>query len=563
MTSRPDAPPRLKSPFGTSRVCLPQCIALMAILLGWALPAPSAAQEAFEPLGLNLTWQQDPSTTMTIDWHVSDPAQAAGVEYRASGAGSWSAAAPDETLAFPFSDRHIHRVELTGLEPYTDYEFRFATNGPVYRFRTLPSDVVRTPVRLAMGGDVRTSRERMERTGRVAMEYEPHAIVFGGDLAYADGDPRKVENWYEWFEVTRDVFRTADGRIVPVVVAIGNHEIWQSRRLEEDELHLEAEWGIEGGQSPFYMTLFPQPSGTSYRVLDAGDYLSLLLLDTDHLEMIAGEQTAWLEETLAARVDVPHVFPVYHQPAYPSVRSFGGSGSQRIREFWSPLFERYGVQVAFENHDHAYKRTVPIRAGAEHPRGVVYIGDGAWGVGTREIGRDQDSPAWYLKRATAERHFILATLHGRHQHFLMVNEDGAIIDEYPQVLTRPGAAPTAARVASAEVILGERLLDPLPALMVEVEEGVLANYTGTFLLDAGDLTVPLTFALSPEGNLWVDLTVLGYPQIALFPVAEDRFVLDRVESELRFVTNGSGEAVAVDVTFEGNTVRAPRVAAGR
>lgn len=534
---------------------------LTAALLGAALVAvpEGAAAQDFEPLGLNLTWQQDPTTTMTVDWHVDDPSTAAELQFRVVGEVDWEEGPVDETFAFPFSDRHIHRGELTGLESGTDYEFRFGETSRVYRFQTLPADVVRTPVRLVVGGDVRTSRERMERTGRVAMEYEPHALVFGGDLAYVDGDPRKVEQWYEWFEVTRDVFQTADGRIVPVVVAIGNHEIWQTRRLDEDDLHLEAEWGIQAGDAPFFTTLFPQPSGRSYRVVDAGDYLSLVLLDTDHLEMIAGEQTEWLQETLAARTRVPHVFPVYHQPGWPSVRSFHGGGSQRVREFWSPLFEEYGVRVAFESHDHAYKRTVPIRAGREDASGVVYIGDGAWGVGTREIGRDQDEPAWYLKRATDQRHFILATLHGPHQHFLMVNEDGQVIDEYPQVLTRPGARDVVAGVEPADLILGERVLEPLPAMMVEVEAEVLEAWTGTYLLDAGDLTLPLEITLTPGGNLRVDLTVLGYPEIALFPMADDHFVLDRVGSELRFVPGDDGRASGVEVTFEGGTVLAPRI----
>jgi hypothetical protein len=51
-----------------------------------------------------------------------------------------------------------------------------------------------------------------------------------------------------------------------------------------------------------------------------------------------------------------------------------------VREYWAPLFERYGVQIAFENHDHVYKRTVPLRSGAPHADGVVYIGDGSWGM---------------------------------------------------------------------------------------------------------------------------------------------------------------------------------------
>src|SRR5690625_7699759 len=113
--------------------------------------------------------------------------------------------------------------------------------------------------------------------------------------------------------------------------------------------------------------------------------MSLVLLDTDHTNPVDGVQTEWLEQVLAERQEVPHLFPVYHGPAWPSVRNPDWEQSVRVREHWVPLFEAYGVRVAFENHDHAYKRTRPIRNNRKDPSGVVYFGDGAWGVGVREI----------------------------------------------------------------------------------------------------------------------------------------------------------------------------------
>jgi len=87
--------------------------------------------------------------------------------------------------------------------------------------------------------------------------------------------------------------------------------------------------------------------------------------------------------------------------------------------------------VAFENHDHAYKRTHPLRNGEIRSDGIVYIGDGAWGVRTRDPGRSHEEYAYYLNRVASQRHFILATIYGRQQHFIVINEDGQIIDEYP------------------------------------------------------------------------------------------------------------------------------------
>ena len=106
---------------------------------------------------------------------------------------------------------------------------------------------------------------------------------------------------------------------------------------------------------------------TSYNVLDFGDYLSLVLLDTGHISPIGGEQTAWLDKTLAARVDCPNLFVYNHVPAYPSHQEFdssngGGTGADN-RKYWTPLFRRYNVDVVFEHHDHMFERTKPMLDG--------------------------------------------------------------------------------------------------------------------------------------------------------------------------------------------------------
>ena len=48
---------------------------------------------------------------------------------------------------------------------------------------------------------------------------------------------------------------------------------------------------------------------------------------------------------------------------WPSVRG-GGQPARNIKDHWITLFEQHGVRLAFENHDHAYKRTYPIRFSA-------------------------------------------------------------------------------------------------------------------------------------------------------------------------------------------------------
>jgi acid phosphatase type 7 len=399
--------------------------------------SPAAAPTVYDhqEQGLLLTWQRDPTTTMTIDWHtVGEASEPLFFRARggASASGGWTAA-PSIRRPFPFTDRTVHRAELAGLAPGGAYEFRIGESGPVRWFRTMPADAS-APVRFVTGGDLRHRREWMVNTARQAMRYDPEFVLIGGDLAYADGREDRAYRWIEFFEVMMEDFVTDEGRVVPMIAGIGNHEVRGGRVFQIASFDDSDAWRER--YAPYFYTFFAFPGHPGYGVLDVGDYLSMFVLDTDHSTTVEGHQTEWLQARLAERQGRAHLFPVYHVPAFPSVRPFvNGDGGivDRVRANWVPLFERYGVRVAFENHDHAYKRTVPLREGRQASDGIVYIGDGAWGVGTREIGSQSpaDEDKWYLDTAIAVRHFIVVTMHGPHQHFLVVDAAGGVIDEYP------------------------------------------------------------------------------------------------------------------------------------
>src|SRR5690606_5922188 len=63
------------------------------------------------------------------------------------------------------------------------------------------------------------------------------------------------------------------------------------------------------------------------------------------------------------------------------------------RHHFVPLFEKYNVDIVTESHDHALKRTLPIREGGPHEHGITYIGDGGLGVPLRS----PDPTRWYLQ----------------------------------------------------------------------------------------------------------------------------------------------------------------------
>lgn len=380
----------------------------------WAdevVEAPAfAAEPTFEPVALFLTWQRDPTTTMTVQWvgEQQDAAQRP-LWYARLETNDWRKQ-DHSARRYPLSNKWIFRAELSGLEPDTDYRFRVGLDAAEQRFRTMPAKATNT-IHFVSGGDAGIGPYAV-RTNRVAAAQSPMFVVIGGDIAYANGESpgtflRFLQNY------SRDL-RDDQQRMIPLLCCIGNHEV-------------DGRFGQPRSKAPFFYSffdgLFPE---TGYATLDFGDYLSLVLLDTGHTSPIGGAQTDWLARTLRDREEFPTVFVFNHVPAYPSVRPYSamGNGSGN-RKHWVPLFERYNVDAVFEHHDHAYKRTHPLIDGHQSKNGIVYLGDGSWG----RI-RTPATPAMrpYLAVVDEAYHLSLHRIQGRQRFHVALSDSGRVVD---------------------------------------------------------------------------------------------------------------------------------------
>jgi hypothetical protein len=225
-----------------------------------------------------------------------------------------------------------------------------------------------------------------------------------------------VERWLDWIKVWHTHMITPQGHLIPMIAAIGNHDLIGG-------------FDQTPAQATVFSALFPMPGKRIYHVLDFDPYLSIFILDSGHANPVAGLQAQWLRTALEERQKVTHRLALYHVPAYPSIRDFHHKHSAIIRTSWVPLFEQGGIQAVFEHHDHAYKRTYPLLKGRIHPQGIVYLGDGGWGV---EKPRSLRTKRSYLAKFAAVRHFIAVTLTSTSQHFKCVNDQGQVLDEYNQ-----------------------------------------------------------------------------------------------------------------------------------
>ncbi len=238
------------------------------------------------PSHIYLTWQGEPSTSVTVNYHTLESAQASEVRFdRESRGGEFGAyrfriAGSRHRISGLEDRRTINVVELTGLEPSTAYFFIAGdeTNGfsTELKFRTVPDDD--RPVRFVVGGDMGISQEAAQLIG-IAGEKDPLFAVIGGDLAYANGRLSSHRRWDRWLENWQENFVSPDGFMIPMVLAVGNHEVRGGYgQLPED--------------APFYFGYFKQAGGENraYFSMRFGANVAIYVLDSGHVSTHGGEQ---------------------------------------------------------------------------------------------------------------------------------------------------------------------------------------------------------------------------------------------------------------------------------
>lgn len=391
---------------------------------------------------LFLTWQGDPTCTMTIQWLgrseiptviryaplasagqkqnlplLTSPETGGEIAFRIH----WQKAVT-RYHAFGPTDLKVHRCELTHLHPGTEYVFQIGEHLGLYRFRTMPAKA-NDLISFVSGGDCGIGLAAVA-SNLTAARQDPYFVLIAGDLGYDNGISAATA--LSFIKNYSSQMVDSQGRLIPLITCIGNHEV---------------RGGYKGQRSDatYYLPLFDGfYRETTYNVFDIGDYLSIVLLDSGHISPIPGGQTDWLASVLKERQNRPHLFVAYHVPAYPSVRSpqtlIGLGTGELQRQHWCPLFERYRVDVALEHHDHVFKRTHPLTDGLRDRYGVPYLGDGSWGK-LRTPASPEKRP--YLACVSRNYHITLHRLEGEQRFHIALTENGKVADVYTTQGKRP------------------------------------------------------------------------------------------------------------------------------
>ncbi len=373
-----------------------------------------------------LEWMNDPTRTMIINWIEDDTSGVAEVSYRVRNSGDPWVTVTGTVHTIPDASVKRKTVQITGLTPATNYAFRIGNDPQSQYFRTMPTNMDNT-VRFMVTGDVygdgtdpALETEFFIESALRVRQTNPMFAILAGDLVHLNEaneyNANTLNRYFKFLSEWTKYMKTPQDYHIPIVASLGNHELPQR-------------FGGQPADAKYFHALFNFPGTQGYRVLDFSDYLSLIVLNTDHTVRIEGTQTSWLVNQLNARRNVTNVFPVYHVAAYPSKREAVPGRGYEVRQYWAPIFEQFNVRFVFEHDNHGYKRTHPIKNDQIDPCGVRYIGDGGFAIPLGPV----DFNFWYIEQQWNVRHFLNVELTPNNRRVQSIaTSTGFIIDAHSQ-----------------------------------------------------------------------------------------------------------------------------------
>lgn len=400
---------------------------LLSIIVGFLVSAAVIGWQKAFPVGalsyVMLTWRNpDTSHTMTVVYQTrNDPGTSKiyyDTESRNGDLSRYSYQQTGQRDLFKEVGRYIHGVELTGLRAKTKYYFVVADKteavGSEYSFRTLPADD--SPVRIVTGGDVDITNRTRKITAQAA-KFNPDLVVIGGDIAYANGELDNSSYWDAWLKHWSRSMVTDDGRLIPFIAAIGNHDVNGSNSREARK------------RAPFFTRFLKQDDNNyTYFARKLAANTGLVVLDTNYLHSAEGSQQIWLDQQLSQFRNLPYRIAVYHKPLYPGgiYPRVGAGVNQELIDAWLNIFDRNALTLALENHYHVHKRTKALfqNAIAAKDSGTVYLGDGAWGTRPRRIANN----LWYVETANSKNHFWVIDISNSEIAYQAIDAEGNIFD---------------------------------------------------------------------------------------------------------------------------------------
>jgi len=353
-----------------------------------------------DPVGeRRITWRTDMSATGSVA-QVAE-VDAAGDMVDWDNAAAVRAVEGDTVSHYSNLGPYVaHSVSFTGLIPGAVYAYRVGDASPrgwsEVSYFGVPAGTD-DGLKAIVLGDSRNRMDVWQSVVSQAADRGPAFIINTGDLV-SDGE--RLDHWNAWFHSARTILNR-----VPLMTCIGNHE----------------------RQSMNYLNLFSLPENGPEGLIEQAYYFDYgparwIVVNTE-VDLVA--QAEWMEKVLQ---DNPHpwAFAFLHRPAWAG-HPHRGTGSQDVRDAWAGLFEQYGVEIAWQGHDHYYYRTKALRgdevvASGEAP---IYVTSGGAGAPLYPImGTD------FAEVYESVDHYCVLDLTAERAHVTVYRADGSVLDDF-------------------------------------------------------------------------------------------------------------------------------------
>lgn len=305
-----------------------------------------------------------------------------------------------------------HSAVIKGLTPGTKYYYRVGSGESWSEWNAFTTaEKSFEPFTFVYMGDPQLGlRTYCPRLFRQAVKTAPDARfwIFAGDqVNVGDSDT----DFKDFFYAGSWMFRSIN--IIPVP---GNHEYPRSANLLTRKLT--PLW------RPHYTLPKNGPSGLdeiSYWL----DYQGIRLIILNGNEKLE-EQRDWMERLLKKN-DSRWTVAAIHQPIY-------STGNERdnpeLQELFLPLFDKYGVDLVLQGHDHTYGRTYPLKAGklaAGGEKGTIYVVSSS---GAKFYRQNPLYMGLMAKTALNTQLFQVIKAEENSLNFRAVTVNGDVIDEF-------------------------------------------------------------------------------------------------------------------------------------
>ena len=329
----------------------------------WEIPSK-------DPDRIILTFNGNPSTKRAVTWRTDSSVKKAEAQIAVAGinsdfvkeASTYAANTEEFDLGLYKSNKSLivnyHSVVFENLKPNTLYAYRvgFAENWSEWiQFKT--ANDTYSPTQFVYFGDAQNDiLNHWSRVIRMAYKTAPDAsfVIHAGDLV---DSAHKDNEWAQWFKAGG--FIHSQWTAIPVV---GNHEF---QRFDGYEGTLPRRLSIQWRPQftlPVEENLDEKLHETVYSV-EYQDILVLVLNSTGQLE----EQTEYIREKLTNSDAKWKIVTNHHSVFSPAE----GRDFEYARKVWKPLFEKYGVDLVLNGHDHTYARGhTPVKSQNVNESGI-------------------------------------------------------------------------------------------------------------------------------------------------------------------------------------------------